>query len=209
MFSFSFFSFLFLSFVHTDFKVATKFLSSTLITCSCRVLDICVNGFHLKHSPLQSLRSFCKGTMHSHIPNAWAPGRFLCQSRKSKCWLLCTNLCSIWAMLMWETSFPSFPAAASLRQDITPPAALAAAGGRQYRAPPSEVRCSWPRACSWPGGFHRKHMARLPPGIPLAALSPGTRPPRLWTTGCYPPSRILPGKLVPLAAEDCETRFLV
>lgn len=141
-----------------------------------------------------------------HVLNSWAPDWFLCQNRKSRCWLLSTNLCSI--PINFRNLFPLFSYCSKPKAGHHP--ACGARRSRRPRAGNTEhhlLKFAVPghepapdlqgfTASTWPGCL----QAFL---WPPCLLAPG-----LWTTGCYPPSQILPGKLVPLARSLARRRGL-
>ena len=149
--------------------------------------------------------------IHFAVPNVWASEQFLQGNRKSKCWLLSTNLWSISALLISEISLPSFPTATtSLRQKMIPTATFAGAGGRQSAITSTSF---------WSSLFLDMRLILTWRFLPRAYGRPAFR----HSSGCpiswHPASSHLDDwllstladplrEVVLLAAEDCETRFL-
>lgn len=103
---------------------------------------------HLCNHPEAS----AKGTTHLHVPNAWAPDWSLRRNRKSRCWLLSTNLCLIsinFRNLSALISYRSEPKAGHHRLPLAwrvLPQAQGQAASRHSSGRP----VSWHPASSWP-----------------------------------------------------------
>lgn len=150
-------------------------------------------------------------SIHFAIPKIWASERFLQGNRKSKCWLLSTNLWTNWAVLISEISFPSFPTATtSLRQNIIPTAKFAGARGRRSAITSTTFWSSlfldtcliltWrflPRTYSWAAFRHSS-------GRPVSWHPASSHLDDWLLSTLADPLR----EAVLLAAEDCETCFL-